>query len=281
MGEPLASPAPGWGAIAGRLEHAPHASGAGRASHGPAARARPAPHAYPGGPHPGAQPASAAPAAAAHDDDESSEELPRWNRRGALPAGAGAGGAPAPHAGRRVVAAAGGGVAPAHGNGQATAAARSASLADWRAPGGGGAERGPGAGGRRPAPLAVDVDAEAAELAASPSRSPSPGGGGSDSELEVPPAPSYTLAHQGPPLPHAGGLGCLAAWLLGSLAARWGHALWHVSVIMHHVCVHMGCARCARSGAPRRPSCLLDLGRSRWSPWRPMPCRGARADLTS
>ena len=122
-GGPLTSPAPGFGAIAGRLEHAAHGSGTGSVNFG-APRARegyvPA-HGAAGrlyGAEAGARGRAPGLAAGELDDGEYVDELPRWNVPGRMASG---------HAGR-------GGGASARGG----AADVSLSLADWQHQGGGG-----------------------------------------------------------------------------------------------------------------------------------------------
>ena len=120
-GGPLISPAPGFGAIAGRLEHAAHGSGTGSVNFG-APRARegymPA-HGAAGrlyGAEAGARGRAPGLAAGELDDGEYVDELPRWNVPGRMASG---------HAGRDGGAAARGGRADG-----------SLSLADWQNQGG-------------------------------------------------------------------------------------------------------------------------------------------------
>lgn len=187
MAGALLSPAPGFGTIASRLEHAEHGSGTGSVNVG-ASRGMgrgPSHHQRPGAldSHGGT---GAAAAAGTYSEQHSDDELPRWNiaRRGPAPAGNHA--APQPQAGRGI-ARGGGAVAAGRGTRLSAAAAvgGSLSLADWRAPAGN--QRGTAAAPRRAAPLAADAGASAQDGGAeyiSLSGSPS-AAGDSDSELEV------------------------------------------------------------------------------------------------
>lgn len=124
-GGPLTSPAPGFGAIAGRLEHAAHGSGTGSVNFGaPRAREGYMPAHGAASRLYGAEAAARgrAPGLAAGelDDGEYADELPRWNVPGRMASG---------HAGR------GGGAAARGGR-----ADGSLSLADWQQQGGGGGD---------------------------------------------------------------------------------------------------------------------------------------------